>query len=61
MVQSLVMGILYDREAMGTFKKKYKSLTSPVNAAGQYYNVFYHMITMYYNDLTENAVVFLLA
>lgn len=60
-VQSEVMGILYDREAMGTFKKKYKSLTSPVNAAGQYYNVFYHMITMYYNDLTENAVVFLLA
>lgn len=59
--KSLVMGILYDREAMGTFKKKYKSLTSPVNAAGQYYNVFYHMITMYYNDLTENAVVFLLA
>lgn len=59
--QSAVMGILYDREAMGTFKKKYKSLTSPVNAAGQYYNVFYHMITMYYNDLTENAVVFLLA
>lgn len=59
--QSLVMGILYDREAMGTFKKKYNSITSPVNAAGQYYNVFYHMITMYYNDLTENAVVFLLA
>lgn len=60
-VESQVMGILFDREAMGTFKKKYKSLTSPVNAAGQYYNVFYHMITMYYNDLTENAVVFLLA
>lgn len=59
--QSEVMGILYDREAMGTFKKKYSSLTSPINAAGKYYNVFYHMITMYYNDLTENAVVFLLA
>ena len=59
--QSLVMGILYDREAMGTFKKKYTSLTTPINAAGKYYNVFYHMITMYYNDLTENAVVFLLA
>lgn len=55
-----VMGILYDREAMGTFKKKYNSITSPVNAAGQYYNVFYHMLTMYYNDLTENAVIFLL-
>lgn len=55
------MGVLYDREAMGTFKKKYNSITSPINAAGQYYNVFYHMITMYYNDLTENAVIFLLA
>lgn len=60
-VQSEVMGILYDREAMGTFKKKYTSLTTPINAAGKYYNVFYHMITMYFNDLTENAVVFLLA
>lgn len=59
--QSNVMGVLFDREAMGTFKKKYSSLTTPINAAGKYYNVFYHMITMYYNDLTENAVVFLLA
>lgn len=59
--QTRVMGILFDREAMGTFKNKYTSLTSPINAAGKYYNVFYHMITMYYNDLTENAVVFLLA
>lgn len=57
---TLVMGFLFDREALGTFKKKYKSLTSPVNAAGQYYNVFYHMITMYFNDLTENAVLFTL-
>lgn len=57
---SLIMGFLFDREALGTFKKKYKSLTSPVNAAGQYYNVFYHMITMYFNDLTENAVFFTL-
>lgn len=60
-VQSQVMGILYDKEAMGTFKKQYRSVTSPVNAAGLYYNVFYHMRTMYYNDLSENAVVFLLA
>ena len=59
--QTSVMGVLFDREAMGTFKNKYTSLTSPINAAGKYYNVFYHMITMYYNDLTENAVIFLLA
>ena len=59
--QSLVMGIMYDREAMGTYKKKYRTSTTPVNSAGLYYNVYYHMITMYFNDLTENAVVFLLA
>lgn len=59
--ETLIMGIMYDREAMGTYKKKYNSITSPINAAGQYYNVFYHMITMYFNDLSENAVVFLLA
>lgn len=58
---SQVMGVLYDREAMGTYKKKYSSITSPINAAGKYYNVFYHMITMYFNDLTENGVIFLLA
>lgn len=59
--QDFIMGVMFDREAMGTFKKKYKSLTSPVNAAGQYYNIFYHMIVMYFNDLTENGVIFLLA
>ena len=55
-----VMGVLYDREAMGTYKKKYTSLTTPINAAGKYYNVFYHMITMFFNDLTENGVIFIL-
>lgn len=59
--ESLVMGILYDREAMGTYKKKYRTSTTPVNSAGLYYNVYYHMTTMYFNDLSENAVVFLLA
>lgn len=58
---TLIMGVMFDREAMGTFKKKYTSLTTPINAAGKYYNVFYHMITMYFNDLTENGVIFLLA
>lgn len=60
-VASLVMGILYDKDAMGTYKKKYRTSTTPVNSAGLYYNVYYHMTTMYFNDLTENAVVFLLA
>lgn len=58
--KSLIMGVLYDREAMGTYKKQYNSLTSPINAAGRYYNVFYHMRTLFFNDLTENGVIFIL-
>ena len=57
---SLIMGVLYDREALGCYKKEYQSLTTPVNAAGMYYNVFYHMRTLYFNDLTENGVIFVL-
>lgn len=57
---SLIMGVLYDREAIGSYKKEYQSLTTPVNAAGMYYNVFYHMRTLYFNDLTENGVIFVL-
>lgn len=57
---SLIMGVLYDREALGSYKKEYQSLTTPVNAAGMYYNVFYHMRTLYFNDLTENGVIFVL-
>lgn len=57
---SLIMGVLYDREALGSYKKEYQSLTTPVNAAGMYYNVFYHMRTLFFNDLTENGVIFVL-
>lgn len=57
----LVMGVLFDREAMGTFKNKFKSSTTPINSAGMYYNVYYHMIKMYFNDLSENGVSFVLA
>ena len=57
---SLIMGVLFDREALGTHKKKYRTSTTPVNSAGLYYNVYYHMITMYFNDLTENGVIFIL-
>lgn len=56
-----VVGILFDREAMGTFKNRFRTSTTPINSAGMYYNVYYHMIKMYFNDLSENAVTFVLA
>ena len=33
---------------------------SPYEAAGKYYNYWYHDGHRYYNDVTENAVLFLL-
>lgn len=36
-------------------------LTTPVNAAGNYYNTFYHWAKDYQDDLTENTVIFYMA
>lgn len=57
---SNVFGILFDDEAMGYTVVNQKSYTTPFNARGAYYNIWWHFIDRYWNDLTENAVVFLL-
>lgn len=53
-----VLGILYDVEAMGVnFQFDYSS-TTPFNSAGGYYNMFIHERKNFWNDFTENAVLF---
>ena len=52
---------LFDRDALGIMKKQKWTSTSPFNSAGGYYNTFYHMKEMYFNDLSENFVVFYVA
>lgn len=52
---------LFDRDALGIMKKQKWTSTSPFNSAGGYYNTFYHMKEMYFNDLSENFVVFYIA
>lgn len=55
-----IFGILYDREAMGmTTVDQYVS-TTPFNSAGGYWNVYFHYTDKWYNDSTENSVLFLL-
>lgn len=49
---------LFDRDALGIMKKQKWTSTSPFNSAGGYYNTFYHMKEMYFNDLSENFIVF---
>ena len=55
-----VLGVIFDEEAMGMTVVNQWSATTPLNAAGGYWNVFYHFTERYYNDFTEKGIVLLL-
>lgn len=55
-----VVCILHDTDAAGTFREYEDTLTTPVNARGQYYNTFWHEHQLWFNDLSENALIFTL-
>lgn len=55
-----IVGFLFDREALGTYRKEEAVLTTPVNARGRYTNTFWHEKQMWFNDLSENGIVFTL-
>lgn len=55
-----VVAALYDRDALGMYKKTEEVLTSPVNVYGMYYNQAYHEQQLWFNDLSENFVLFTL-
>lgn len=57
---SNIFGVLYDDEAMGLTTINQWSSTTPFNSAGGYWNVYYHFTDRYWNDLTENALVFVI-
>lgn len=55
---SNVVGVLFDEEAAGYTTVNQWSQPSPFNARGGYYNQFWHFTDRYWNDFTENAVIF---
>lgn len=58
--QSNIFGIIMDEEAAGyTVINKWNAPT-PFNAAGGYSNMYWHFTDRYWNDFTENTVVFLM-
>lgn len=59
-VTSNIFGVLFDEEAVGITTYGEWSAPSPFNARGGYSNIFWHFNDRYYNDFTENGVVFLL-
>lgn len=55
-----VFGVIADREALGYTVVDKWSGTSPFNQRGGYQNIWFHFTDRYWNDFTENGVIFLL-
>ena len=55
-----VIGIIFDRDALGYNVYNEVLETSPYNAKGQYYNIFSHADVQLQSDVTEKAAIFLL-
>lgn len=59
-LSKIVFGVLFDEEAAGYTLVNQWSNPAPFNARGGYTNYFWHETQRFYNDFTENCVVFLL-
>lgn len=55
-----LIGVLFDYDALGTFREEEQVLTTPVNARAAYYNTFWHENQLWFNDMSENGVAFFL-
>ena len=58
--QTAIVGLLYDRDAMGTNIFNQSVDVTPLNSKGRYYNTFHHFTKRYWNDVTENGILFTL-
>ncbi len=59
-VSKPILATLFDEEAAGYTVVNEWSAATPFNARGGYYNQFWHFTDRYWNDFTENNVVFVL-
>ena len=55
-----VVGVIFDRDAMGFNVAQDEIINSHYNARGQYYNLWYHFRGQWQNDFTEKGVVLLM-
>lgn len=54
---SNIIGILFDRDALGMVKRSTWSAASPFNPRGGYYNIFWHWTQSTWNSFDENFVL----
>lgn len=57
---SNIIAVVHDRDALGMYRKDEVISTTPLNAAGLYYNQYWHEKQLWFNDLSENFVYFTL-
>ena len=55
-----VVACLFDYDALGIYRTDEWSASTGLNARGGYINYYWHLKDMYFNDLSENFVVFTL-
>ena len=55
-----IVAFVHDRDALGTYRKEEEALTTPVNSKGRYYNTDWHVDNLYFNDMSENGIIFTL-
>ncbi len=55
-----IIAVVHDRDALGMYRKEETIATTPMNAAGLYYNQYWHEKQLWFNDLSENFVYFTL-
>ena len=52
-----IIGVLFDRDALGITRKSEWTAETPFNARGGYSNIFYHFSYASWNDFTENGII----
>lgn len=52
-----IIGVIYDRDALGIYKRGEYALTTGWNADGAYENTVWHCEQLWFNDLSENFLL----
>lgn len=57
---SNLLGVIFDREALGYTVMNEWSATTPLNASGGYWNTFFHFLMKWWVDYSEKGIILLL-
>ena len=57
--RNYIIGILFDYDALGVLNENRRT-TSSYNSNGEYWNNFYKIDTSFFNDMAENAIIYVL-